>query len=377
MPNHSYLIATNLGDGAVPDHFVALSEELSRRGNRVALVTARARVPVRNPAHGVEVFEWPNPRPITSQDARFMLSLSTVRQPDCVVGNFGAVNVFALVNWLTRVPVRIMWYHTLSSQIDKDASVHGAKIALLRLRKAFVYWTATHIFANSLVARDDIIRTFWVHGDKCSRQTLSLLDPLGGASRGDYSSPVSRIACVARFSPSKGQDVLIRALGRLGQNENWLATFVGDGPYRQASEALASELGISSKCRFVGQCGHKEVLQHLKESDISVVPSLSEAYGFAALESMAVGLPVVASRTGGLAETIRDGIDGLLFGVGSDHELSSHLTRLLGGEGLRRRFGLAARQRFMDNFERGSVIPAQADFMQEVVARGASAYRRS
>src|ERR1039458_8862953 len=91
---------------------------------------------------------------------------------------------------------------------------------------------------------------------------------------------------------------------------------VGEGPNRQAVEKLAQKLGVANRCRFTGLCPHSDVLKELADSSVSVIPSRAEAFGFVALESMAVGLPVIASNTGGLAEVIRDGVDGFLVPPG-------------------------------------------------------------
>lgn len=366
MSGKSFMIAASLGEGALSSHFLALGVELSRRGNRVAFVTAKPKSSFKIPDSSIAVHEWPSERPIHWKDAKFLNSLVWKGKPDCAVGNFGAVNLFATVHWLNQVKVRILWYHTLSAQIDKDTSAVPHSLLFRRWRKALVYWSATHIFTNSIAARDDVIKVFRVPSSKCSVHTLSLADPMPGMTTPARGNQQIRICCVGRFNESKGQDVLVKALGQLKSTANFVVYFIGGGPFLASVESLAISLGVQSRCRFLGILKHAEVLSMLAESDISIVPSRSEAFGFVAIEAMSVGLPIIASRTGGLSSTIRDGIDGYLFEPGSDQELALALDRLIADAGLRSRMGGDARIRFMSDFEQSKIVSQQADFMESL-----------
>jgi glycosyltransferase involved in cell wall biosynthesis len=369
MTPRSYLIATNIGHGAVPDHFLALGQELQKRGNQVAVLTSAPETAAEAAETGLRVHVWPNPRPVTLRDARFLMNIVSRHKPDCAVANFGAVNLFALVHWFKRVPVRIVWYHTLSTQINSDSTLPRWRIRLLRWRKSLVYSTATHLFANSQAASEDMQRTFHVPESKCSVQTLSLADPVAAMATRRPGNGGLKIICVGRFSPSKGQDTLVQALAGLRDQADWTAVMVGEGPNRQAVEKLAQKLGVANRCRFTGLCPHSDVLKELADSSVSVIPSRAEAFGFVALESMAVGLPVIASNTGGLAEVIRDGVDGFLVPPGDAQAISEKLALLLRDPALRTRMGDNARARFLAKFERSRVIPQQADLLEKVTRR--------
>lgn len=282
------------------------------------------------------------------------------------MASFGAVNLFALVHWVRRVPLRIVWYHTLSTQINLDSSMPQWRIRLLRLRKSFVYSQATHVFANSQAAAQDVQETFGVPCSKCSVQTLSLADPLRPPARHEFANRTSKITCVGRFSPSKGQDILMRALAKLPAGLDWQAVMIGDGPSRPSIERSAAESRIANRCLFLGDCPHEAVLGEMSLAALNVVPSLAEAFGFVGVESMALGLPVIASRTGGLAEIIRDAIDGFLVTPGDATALAQKMELLLTDPELRQRMGTQGRERFLSKFERSRVIPQQADWIEEI-----------
>lgn len=102
-------------------------------------------------------------------------------------------------------------------------------------------------------------------------------------------------------------------------------TFVGDGPRRSSLEKQASRLGIEAE--FLGAIPRKAIRQVLRDSDVFILPSTREAFGLSALEARAVGLPVVAFRTGSLPEIVPDGLAGLL--VNTDREMTDVLIKLV------------------------------------------------
>ena len=115
---------------------------------------------------------------------------------------------------------------------------------------------------------------------------------------------------------------------------------------------------------FRGFVDPQTVLREFAESAISVLPSLDEAFGYAAVESMSVGTPVVASRAGGLAEVIRDSVDGFLVEPGNPTELSSAIVRLLGDESLRNEMGKNARARFEKCFDLEKQVKNFGDWLE-------------
>lgn len=89
---------------------------------------------------------------------------------------------------------------------------------------------------------------------------------------------------------------------------------VGDGPEREPAEKLVEQLGISDKVVFFGNSN--EINEILCLTDLFLLPSQTESFGLAALEAMAVGVPVISSNAGGLPEVNRSGISGYLGNVG-------------------------------------------------------------
>ncbi len=118
---------------------------------------------------------------------------------------------------------------------------------------------------------------------------------------------------VAHLIKDKGIDVALRALSQ--RPEGVVLWVVGRGPEQGRLEALAGELGLGDRVRFLGPQRHVEPF--MQAADCALCPSVwAEAVGLVNLEAMACGLPVVASRIGGIPELIADGRTGILFPPG-------------------------------------------------------------
>jgi teichuronic acid biosynthesis glycosyltransferase TuaC len=128
------------------------------------------------------------------------------------------------------------------------------------------------------------------------------------------SKKIKTIVTIAKMNPVKNLDLLIKAFSRLPSNvqDNTELVLVGDGPCRQDLEKLARDLKIESKVRFAGYAAHDNVAAYLQKADVFCLTSLSEGLPVAVLEAMACGLPVVATKVGGVPEAVIEGITGLL-----------------------------------------------------------------
>jgi glycosyltransferase involved in cell wall biosynthesis len=141
------------------------------------------------------------------------------------------------------------------------------------------------------------------------------------------------LICVGRLSPEKGQAGLLHAFAELRErNRDLKLRLVGDGPDRQALEALASDLGLADRLTFLGRLTEEETLAEIARSDILVLPSFMEGLPVVLMEAMALGVPVIASRVAGIPELVEDGMDGLLFAPSDWNDLAGCIERLLADE---------------------------------------------
>lgn len=155
-----------------------------------------------------------------------------------------------------------------------------------------------------------------------------------------------RIICVARLIERKGQRHLLAAL-RLLRDAGVTATveFVGTGDAAQKYHAEAAHLGIADQVTFAGYVPREQIADHYAAADVFVLPSYNEGMSVATLEAMAAGLPLVITRTGGTAELVQEGENGLTFAWGDVATLARHLAYLAANRDVVQRMGAASRRR--------------------------------
>lgn len=158
-----------------------------------------------------------------------------------------------------------------------------------------------------------------------------------------------RFINVAVFLAGKGQDALIRHFAqyraRGGKGELQL---VGDGPTRAACEELVVNLRVSQHVTFLG--AQKNVRPFLDQADVFVHSASAETFGMVMVEAGARGLPVIASRVGGIVDIVVDGKTGLLPLPKYEGQFAQAMRLLEGDSDMRRRLGDAARDRVEQNF---------------------------
>ena len=150
------------------------------------------------------------------------------------------------------------------------------------------------------------------------------------------------IGWLGRMTEIKRVDVLLRAFAQLRSAgvESDLV-LVGDGPLRQELKRLARELGVESRCHFVGFS--EQVSAHYAAFDAVALTSASEGTPVTLIEALAAACPVVSTDVGGVSDVVEDCHSGYLVAPGDVAALAERLQRLAGDPALRREFGEAGR----------------------------------
>jgi len=144
------------------------------------------------------------------------------------------------------------------------------------------------------------------------------------------------VVFVGRLRKYKGAQYLIRAFpGVLRRVPEARLLIVGDGPYRGHLEALARSLAIGDRVEFLGALSQREKVEALNRALVAAAPSPKEGWGLTVIEANACGAPVVASRSPGLVESVRDGETGILVPHGDVEALGGAISRLLEDRALR------------------------------------------
>jgi glycosyltransferase involved in cell wall biosynthesis len=169
----------------------------------------------------------------------------------------------------------------------------------------------------------------WIFSTALSQAELEQIHP--PIDRGLASPP--RLIYAGRLSPEKGVADLVRAVAQLAR-EGFapipFLTLAGDGPQRAELEALVRKLDCTRTVQFVGQLGRDELLRRLLESDVCVLPSLSESFCKARLDALLCGIPVITTEVGfGRRIVGMDGERGWLVPPGDVQALAAALRNVL------------------------------------------------
>jgi len=154
---------------------------------------------------------------------------------------------------------------------------------------------------------------------------------------------------VGRLVYTKGTDLLIKAWKEvILDNPSCVLLIAGTGIEQSELESLCKNSGIEENVLFLGHINNVE--EYLKVVDVFVFPSRHEGMPNALLEAMACGLPVIASRIGGVVDVVEDGRSGILFEPGDVSGLTSAMIKLLKDDDLRQKLGAEARKRIVEGF---------------------------
>jgi glycosyltransferase involved in cell wall biosynthesis len=168
-----------------------------------------------------------------------------------------------------------------------------------------------------------------------------------------------RIFSCGRLNPCKGHDHLVRAVGHLrdmGFDPELHIAGADDhttGEQRALLGRIAAELKLDGKVKLLGAVSEEVVKRELESAHVFALASRRDELGVATMEAMAMGVPVVVSRSGAIDEMIDDGRDGLLVEKENPRAMAEGLARVLRDPGLATRLGTAGRQKIEHRFHSG------------------------
>ena len=173
---------------------------------------------------------------------------------------------------------------------------------------------------------------------------------------------------VALLRPEKGLETLLDAFAEVHRRDPEMRLrIIGDGPLQESLQARSRSLFDGAEvCSF--EPATDAVSARLHELDIFVLPSLSEAFSNSLMEAMACGCAVVASRTGGNPELVKDGETGLLFTPGDPLDLADKLSRLLRDDALRRTLAEAGQEFLRGRFSMQASARSMERIYEEFLA---------
>ncbi len=258
-----------------------------------------------------------------------------------------------IISWVRRIPY-VVYFHGMD--IERVAQHRGWKQWLARRIVA----RATRVYANSHYTAT---RVEQVTGRRDVHIQFPKIEPLPQSSSQDSASVRAArgiaqkdvvLLSVARLVRRKGVDRVVRALSRLASSV--VLVVIGDGPERSALEQLAKELGVVDRVHWLGAVDDATTYAWYQSADIFVLPPRVltadiEGFGIVYLEAGWYGLPVIATRTGGIPDAVADGETGYLLPDTEDPAPMVHaIDQLVQDPALRTRMGDRARTRVRQQF---------------------------
>jgi len=225
------------------------------------------------------------------------------------------------------------------------------------------------VMTGSQSSRDDILRDF-----KVPEANIKVV-PLGVDTRLFHPRPVARIpgsiiAVASADSPVKGIPTLLRAFAKLITERDAVLTVIGKPTPGGSTEKLLGELSLGDSVRFVTGISDADLAKLAASSELAVVPSLYEGFSLPAVEHMASGTPLIASRTGALPEVTGDAA--MLVSPGDPEELAAALRQLQDSPRERERLSAAALARVQERFTWSAVARATVSHYREAIAEAST-----
>ena len=324
-------------------------------GHNVSVACLRSEGPLQAvlQAAGIPVREF--------RKGRKLLSIEGVRQ------------LFRLILFLRKNRFDVLHSHDLMSNLLGVPAARVARITRIISSRRYLDlewwsgWWRTQIaglaykLSHHVIVNSASIRDLLVHREGIKRQKITVLPngiDIERFSTANYKAPelssrstISTIIVVVAnmYSPIKGHATLIKAAVDVCRHSpNTLFALIGDGKERPSLEKQVRDASLSNNFLFLGS--RKDVPELLACCDISVLPSDSEGFPNAVLESMAAHLPVIATSVGGVPEVIHDEITGLLVPPADPSALSATILRLLNDQELRNRLADAGHKHVIERF---------------------------
>lgn len=183
--------------------------------------------------------------------------------------------------------------------------------------------------------------------------------------RAKYATKEERVLChVSNFRPVKRVEDVVKVFKLVNDEIPAKLLLVGDGPDRLLAERTCRNLGIEDRVIFTGKIVGTERVMEM--CDMFLLPSETESFGLAALEAMAVGVPVISSNTGGIPEVNQHGFSGYLSNVGDVEGMAQNAISILKTDEVLNRFKMNAKLR-ANEFELAKILPMYESLYQKVV----------
>lgn len=261
----------------------------------------------------------------------FKLLLKICKENDVDIVNIHHEDVYLQIYYLLlkRFCPRIKFIWTIHSCFEEQYSLNSNKIKNIIIKRLL---KKTMVKSNLLISVSNAVKNSYSNYFRIDKEKFITIYN-GTAIRSirnieKEKNSKKELLYVGRICEVKGIQNLIKAIHNISYKESIHLSIVGDGPERGKMEMLAGKLLFNNTIEFYGK--RKNVKEYLNKADIFIYPSIwEEAFGISIIEAMAVGIPVIASKNGGIPEIITDGYDGFLLEDINAEKLSKKIEEVI------------------------------------------------
>ncbi len=329
-------------------HVVAeLSRALAQEGNEVDVITA-----LDENLPEMEVMDKVNVHRVAPYHGRPLNFFAWVHQLNLAMlekgvslNNHRPFDLIHVHDWLAAYPGRGLKYiyhmpllATIhATEFGRSSGLHTDEQRYINEVEWWLTYEAWKVTCCSRFMREEVQTVFNLPADKIEiiangiRPAAFRAETPDPAVRQRFAEPEEKIVFfIGRLVREKGVQTLLEALPMIRDRFPAVRLVVaGQGPYQEELNRLALQLGVDHQVTFTGFIDEETRNQLYAHADVAAFPSLYEPFGLVALEAMATGTPVVVGDTGGFAETVQDGVNGIRAESGNAGDLAQKIIGIL------------------------------------------------
>ena len=399
--------------GGMNVYIAALTRQLGRGGRRVDIFTRRDHpdlpdiVPLVRNVRVINISAGPtaplSPLAVHELEPQFRVGVEAFVAQDAASGSgpapYDLIHSHYWISAVTGMALADRWrrphvamFHTLGEV--KNRARRDEREPVLRIdAEREIVARADRLICATPHEKSFLVDLYGAHADCVSvvpgGVDLELFHPAAPAPARPTERPADRSAArralglppgptalfVGRLEPLKGVDILIRAVALADLEPPLHGLIVGgdaaDVTERARLQAIARDMGAADRIHFIDAVDRDTLAGYYRAADVCVVPSYYESFGLVAVEALACGTPVIATRVGGLQYTVRDGQTGHLISWRCPEPFAERLEALLANDDLRARFGVAAAAS-VQRFDWTTVADQIVDVYEDLLVRHAT-----
>jgi len=318
-------IATSKPGNARPGYFFSLAEAFAEDNYRVIIILdKKANITVENPS--IKCYSWPNRRPTSWQDFKFITKKIKTYKPEILISSFGSVTLMNLAGKLMGVKYRINYVLSVIELFNANAN--KLKLGFLKLRKKNIYNLSNLIVANSKGTSNGFTKYYGLK-DKNIIILPNLIEK-SGVTYKNRKDREDQLLIVGNLIDLKGHKELIKQFRIVNEKHpNLKLIILGNGEEKANLINQVKNLELEDNVIFKQKVPHHLIGEFFSKSLIHISSSYHEAFGFVNIEALREGTPIISTPTEGATSIIEPEVNGEFFEHQDQNSLLKSVDKIL------------------------------------------------